>query len=221
MPLFKGRSSLLEVQNRAVIKTAKERAQRIDELERKLQIAASQIGQLQRELQTARGRTGKLERDLQTAQERTGTGERDLQQGTNDVERLTFERDFYSKKAGARVVPCLCAALVRGVFLILSLRPCNPRHHWQRGGTRGQMQECAAGKFHLNLPLASHHSITSSARASRGGGTSRLSALAVFRLMTSSYLVGACTGRSAGFSPRRMRSTYPAARRYWSSGLGP
>jgi chromosome segregation ATPase len=101
MPLFKGRSSLLEVQNRALIKTAKERAQRIDELERKLQIAASQIGQLQRELQTARGRTGKLERDLQTAQERTGTGERDLQQGTNDVERLTFERDFYFKKASA------------------------------------------------------------------------------------------------------------------------
>jgi hypothetical protein len=26
-------------------------------------------------------------------------------------------------------------------------------------------------------------------------------------LITSSYLVGACTGRSAGFSPLRMRST--------------
>ena len=55
--------------------------------------------------------------------------------------------------------------------------------------------------------LAPFHSITSSARASRVGGTSRPSALAVFRLMTSSYLVGACTGRSAGFSPLRMRST--------------
>ena len=51
------------------------------------------------------------------------------------------------------------------------------------------------------------HSITSSARASSVGGTSRPSALAVFRLMISSYLVGACTGRSAGFSPFRMRST--------------
>ena len=51
------------------------------------------------------------------------------------------------------------------------------------------------------------HSITSSARASSDGGTSRPSALAVLRLMTSSYLVGACTGRSAGFSPFRMRST--------------
>ena len=52
-----------------------------------------------------------------------------------------------------------------------------------------------------------HHSITSSARASSEGGISRPSAFAVLRLITSSYLVGACTGRSAGFSPLRMRST--------------
>jgi hypothetical protein len=45
------------------------------------------------------------------------------------------------------------------------------------------------------------------ARASSVGGASRLSALAVLRLITSSYLVGACTGKSAGFSPLRMRST--------------
>src|SRR5262249_33462850 len=64
--------------------------------------------------------------------------------------------------------------------------------------------------------LAPPHSITSSARARSVAGISRPSAFAVLRLMTSAYLVGACTGRSAGFSPRRMRSTYPAARRYWS-----
>jgi hypothetical protein len=40
-------------------------------------------------------------------------------------------------------------------------------------------------------PGAFLHSITSSARASSVAGTSRPSALAVFRLMTSSYLVGA------------------------------
>jgi hypothetical protein len=51
------------------------------------------------------------------------------------------------------------------------------------------------------------YSITSSARASTLAGMSRPSALAVLRLITSSYLVGACTGRSAGFSPLRMRST--------------
>src|SRR5262245_3343927 len=54
--------------------------------------------------------------------------------------------------------------------------------------------------------FAPSHSITSSARASTLAGTSRPSAFAVFRLMTSSYLVGVCTGRSAGFSPLRMRS---------------
>jgi hypothetical protein len=43
------------------------------------------------------------------------------------------------------------------------------------------------------------HSITSSARASTDDGISRPSALAVLRLMTNSYLVGACTGKSAGF----------------------
>src|SRR4051812_28976637 len=46
--------------------------------------------------------------------------------------------------------------------------------------------------------IAAPHSITSSARASSVGGTVRLTALAVLRLMTSSYLVGACTGKSAG-----------------------
>src|SRR4029453_12251899 len=47
------------------------------------------------------------------------------------------------------------------------------------------------------------HSITSSARASRDGDTSRASALAVCRLMTNSNLVDCMTGRSAGFAPLR------------------
>src|SRR5262249_49570189 len=55
--------------------------------------------------------------------------------------------------------------------------------------------------------LATPHSITSSARASSVGGTSRPSALAVLRLMTNSTLVACWTGRSAGLSPLRMRST--------------
>ena len=63
--------------------------------------------------------------------------------------------------------------------------------------------------------VAPPHSITSSARASSVGGTSRPSAVAVLRLSTSSYLVGPWTGSSAGFSPLRMRSTYSAAFRYW------
>ena len=42
MPLFSERRSMLEVQNRALIKTAKQRAERIDELER--DVAASVRG---------------------------------------------------------------------------------------------------------------------------------------------------------------------------------
>jgi hypothetical protein len=38
MPLFNRRCSLLEVQNRALIKTARERAARMDELERELAV---------------------------------------------------------------------------------------------------------------------------------------------------------------------------------------
>ena len=51
------------------------------------------------------------------------------------------------------------------------------------------------------------YSITSVAVASRAGEIVIPSVFAVLMLMTSSYLVGACTGRSPGFSPLRMRST--------------
>src|ERR1700730_7821668 len=66
-----------------------------------------------------------------------------------------------------------------------------------------------------------HYSINSSAVASNVIGTSSPSALATFRFITSSYLVGNCTGRSAGFSPRRMRSKYDAALTYMSRRLIP
>src|SRR5262245_11727720 len=55
--------------------------------------------------------------------------------------------------------------------------------------------------------IAEIYSITSLACASTDGGRVRPSALAVFRLITSSNFVGVCTGRSPGFSPLRMRST--------------
>src|SRR5262249_1212099 len=48
--------------------------------------------------------------------------------------------------------------------------------------------------------LATLHSMTSSATSSRSRGTSRLSNLAVLRLMTNSYLVGCSMGRSAGLA---------------------
>ena len=65
------------------------------------------------------------------------------------------------------------------------------------------------------------YSITSSARASSVSGISRPSALAVLRLMTSSYFVGPCTGRSAGRSPLRMRLAYRPITWYAPAILGP
>ena len=70
--------------------------------------------------------------------------------------------------------------------------------------------ECAPAFFELLFQMGTRlpvHSITSSARASTDAGSSRPSALAVLRLITSSYFTGAWTGRSPGFSPLRMRST--------------
>jgi len=51
------------------------------------------------------------------------------------------------------------------------------------------------------------YSITSSARPKSVAGILRPSALAVFRLMTTSILVGCSTGKSAGFAPRNILST--------------
>src|SRR5262245_11021800 len=81
------------------------------------------------------------------------------------------------------------------------LRPCRERPRRRRAAE--QRDE-----------IAPPHSITSSARASRVGGTSRPSALAVLRLITSSNFVGCSTGRSAGLAPLRILSTYSAARRF-------
>src|SRR5262249_8450359 len=68
---------------------------------------------------------------------------------------------------------------------------------------------------------APNHSITSSARARRGGGISRPSALAVLMLTTRSKRVGCSTGKSDGFAPLRILSTNAAARPYISLMLGP
>jgi hypothetical protein len=85
-----------------------------------------------------------------------------------------------------------------------------------------------APPFHGARHLRTHerskehpYSITSSAVVSNEDGISRPIALAAFRLRTSSYLVGDCTGSSLGFAPLRMRSTYSAARLNCSAVSGP
>src|SRR5262245_45042971 len=71
-------------------------------------------------------------------------------------------------------------------------------------GRRERPHRCAAEQRDERAPL---HSITSSARSRIDSGILTLSALAAVWLMTSSNLVGAWTGSSPGFLPRRIRST--------------
>ena len=77
MPLFSERVSMLEVQNRALKKTSRERAERIDELERELKH--------RRELQPGvSGDVVKLDAKLQ--------------QMSRELERVKAEREFYCKR---------------------------------------------------------------------------------------------------------------------------
>src|SRR5215203_3150388 len=80
----------------------------------------------------------------------------------------------------------------------------NHRHRWL---LRARSKGPRGGRRNPCDDLPPPHSITSSARARMASGTARPSAAAVLKLSTSSYLVGACTARSAGFSPFRMRWT--------------
>jgi len=71
------------------------------------------------------------------------------------------------------------------------------------------------------LPGAFLHSISSSARNRNDSGIVSLSALAVVKLITRSNFLGCSTGMSLGFAPRRILSTWSAARRYRSAWFGP
>jgi chromosome segregation ATPase len=55
MALFSGRASMLEVQNRALLKSAGERTQRISELERELQQAGQTAERLKAEVERLKG----------------------------------------------------------------------------------------------------------------------------------------------------------------------
>src|SRR5262249_45611011 len=74
------------------------------------------------------------------------------------------------------------------------LRLLRARLHWPRSRRAANQRD----------ELAALHSITSSASCWRWSGTSRPSALAVLRLITSSNVVGCITGRAPGLAPLRI-----------------
>src|SRR5262249_29713672 len=112
-----------------------------------------------------------------------------------------------------------CAQTVREGFRRYRVDKPDHRH---RGLLRARRERprncCAAEQRDERAPL---HSITSSARASSDGGMVRPSTFAVVWWMVSSNLVGCWTGISPGFAPRRILSTYSAARRNRSAMFGP
>src|SRR5262249_36377774 len=89
-----------------------------------------------------------------------------------------------------------------------------------RGLRMGEYWHCDECNEKAEERAGELHWILSSARASTDGGIVRLRALAVLRLITRSKTVGSSTGRSAGFAPLRIRSTYHAVRRQIASKFG-
>jgi hypothetical protein len=93
--------------------------------------------------------------------------------------------------------------------------------HVRFASESGHVQCTSSCLLRANSGHSRSYSITSSARVSNVGGTVRCSAFAVLRLMTSSNLVGCCTGRLAGFSLLRSRPVYLPTRRSASLRLVP
>jgi chromosome segregation ATPase len=97
MPLFSERTSMLEEQNRALKKTARERAERIEELERELRRRRG----LQQSTPEGEEYIVRLRRELEEARQRAQHIDRlegELQQMTRELERLKAENEFYFKR---------------------------------------------------------------------------------------------------------------------------
>src|SRR5262245_50267283 len=111
---------------------------------------------------------------------------------TNFPQSLAKRAHKRRRFAGGRALACVEKPDYRHRRL-LSTRPQRPR-----GRRAAEYRD----------ELAPLHSITSSARASRVGGTVRPSALAVTRLIEKSNTAGCITGNSAALSPFKMRPAY-------------
>src|SRR5262249_45947473 len=127
---------------------------------------------------------------------------------------LTVRPMIFDRNVAALDKPSLAQALVKGRRCIGAGPPDrkNSDHrHRVLLRARGERRARRGAANERNEFAAPHHWINSSARRTSVAGISRPIALAVLRLITSSNLVGNCTGRSLILAPRRMRSTYEAA----------
>ncbi len=104
MALFSERASMLEVQNRALIKTAGERAQRISDLERELQRAVQEVERLKEErklIQTSEELKAEAEQLNAEAGRMKAEMERLKTEGQRlkaEVGQLKAEHEFYHSR---------------------------------------------------------------------------------------------------------------------------
>ena len=84
---------------------------------------------------------------------------------------------------------------------------CNRIGHKAAAPTLRRRGSCGPGATKVHCGNTAAYSTMSSAVASIVCGTVRPSVFAVVRFTNNSYLVGPCTANSAGFAPRRIRST--------------
>src|SRR5262249_61197553 len=94
--------------------------------------------------------------------------------------------------------------------------PAEPADHRHRRLLRARRERPRRRAAEQCDELAALHSMTSSARAERRGGTSRPSAFAVLRLMTNLNFLDCTTGSSAVFFPFGVRPGVTPACRYAS-----
>src|SRR5262249_42997054 len=122
---------------------------------------------------------------------------------------LIFRRTVFDQDVLTLDVACFLEALAEGCHEVRGVsergvpQETNNRHRLLRARRERPRRRAAEQRDEI----ASLHSMTSSARASRVAGRVRPRSFAILRLSTNSNLTGAWTGSSPGFSPLRMRST--------------
>ena len=149
----------------------------------------------------------------------------------NFSSRAASSRSACARSPTARSGQSLCATTYRAGHITGARSPCSTRaperaKYGGRGTTGAFGRRLCFGASGGNSSLAvrsesdsdrigalcAFYSITSLARVSSIGGTSRPSARAVIRFTTRSNLVGCSTGMSPDLAPRRILSTNSAAR---------
>ena len=110
------------------------------------------------------------------------------------------------------------AALRRPTFAVSGRRASNASI--RSAGLRGSASQREQLGVH-GTPEDHGYSITLLARTRNDGGSVRPRARAVLRFTVSEISVGCSTGRSAGFAPFKILSTYTAARCHDSRMSGP